>query len=382
MSASAWVRSAVGLVAALCLASNAVADNGPALPFDRIAMQKTMTPVTIDGRSYKLETLIFRADDARPRPLAVISHGNPRDADDRQSLSLNFLAPVAQDMARRGYVAAVFARRGFAGSEGRYVEGNGPCDEPDYVRAGKRAAEDYRAMIVALRARADVDGGTTVAIGQSGGGFATLALGKGGAPGLKGLINFAGGRGSTQDFRNCDEPKLAAAFGAWGAASAPPSLWLYSSADRYFWPDLVDRMHRAYTGAGGRAMRPAIGALKHFEDGHKLIERGNLPIWRPLIDRFLDANGLPNWTAAPPDPVLLDDPGPPYLSDRGKERWRRFLGSGLHKAFVVYQDGRGFGWASGRESQAAAIADAMAFCEGSRRDRECKPYAVNDARVR
>ena len=126
MSASAWVRSAVGLVAALCLASNAVADNGPALPFDRIAMQKTMTPVTIDGRSYKLETLIFRADDARPRPLAVISHGNPRDADDRQSLSLNFLAPAAQDMGRRGYVATVFARRGFAGSEGRYVEGNGP----------------------------------------------------------------------------------------------------------------------------------------------------------------------------------------------------------------------------------------------------------------
>ena len=66
-----------------------------------------------------------------------------------------------------------------------------------------------------------------------------------------------------------------------------PMLWIYSENDTYFGPDLANRMHEAFTAAGGKAefrMLPPFGS-----DGHFLIDAAEaVPIWSPLVSRFLD----------------------------------------------------------------------------------------------
>ena len=72
-----------------------------------------------------------------------------------------------------------------------------------------------------------------------------------------------------------------------GMKSRIPMLWIYSENDTYFGPDLANRMHKAFTAAGGNAefqMLPSFGS-----DGHFLIDAAEaVPIWSPVVSRFLD----------------------------------------------------------------------------------------------
>ncbi len=250
--------------------------------------------VWVGGSRHELETLIVRPDDAEPRPLAVISHGNPRNLRELRTTRLRDFQALAEDFAKRGYVAAVFARRGFAGSTGEYGEGFGSCERPNYFGAIAKTAAEYKAFITAMVQRPDVDPSVIVAVGHSGGGAGVLALAYNRVPNLRAVINFSGGRGSPNDGKNCGENQLVSAMGAFGAAENPPSLWLYSSADRFFWPDLVARMSEAYQASGGRLKMPDIGPLPRGGDGHMLIYSGSSSLWRPEIETFLNENGLPN----------------------------------------------------------------------------------------
>ena len=357
--------------------SQAAADERP-IPLQQLSETSQTIPVTVAGARHTLDAIIIRPNDGIPRPLVVISHGNPRDASDARGLRLRTYHSVAEDFARRGYVAAIFARRGFAGSSGQYHETYGTCEKPDYTSAMKSTALDFRAFIEAMQALPDVDGSTVIAIGQSGGGAGVIALAGDPPSGLKAVINFSGGRGSPGNGINCERNDLVDAFGHFGSSSNPPSLWLYSSADRYFGPSLAEEMKQAYEQAGGRVVKPAIGALRHFSDGHRLVRRGSRPIWRPAIDEFLNANGLQNWSVAPPEHALLAAPAPRNLGKKGRSNWTTYLGSDLHKAFAIVPGEAAFGWVSRMPSREEAIRGALAACRGDRKARNCKIAAEND----
>ena len=163
--------------------------------------------------------------------------------------------------------------------------------------AGRTSAQDYAAVIKALTSHPDIDGSTVVAAGQSGGGFAVLALASQAPAGLIGVVNFSGGRGGNwhTDEYNCDEFGFVDAFAQIGKTARIPSLWLYSTADRFFWPGLVKDGFDAYSKGGAPVRLQWFGPLVYAEDGHRLYRGEGQYLWSPRISDFLKDIGAPNW---------------------------------------------------------------------------------------
>jgi dienelactone hydrolase len=318
-----------------------------------------------------LEALLVRPADGRRYPLALISHGTPRDADTRRQMTPGRYQVQAIEFARRGFAVLIVMRRGYGDSGEDYVENSGPCGRRDYLRTAMTSAEDLRAAVEAMRKRSDVTTQGMIAIGQSAGGFASIALAANPPAGLVAVINFAGGRGSRADNDVCDADALVRAFATFGKTSRIPTLWIYAQNDKYFAPELVRRMHAAFTGAGGQAQFVDFPA--HGEDGHALFSRG-IPLWTPIVDGFLrDQNLGARDIAAMPPPAPV--PPPSHLRDKGRAGFADYLAASPHRAFAVSPRGA-FAFRTGRRSAREAAEAALAACAEYAPDRAL--YAVDD----
>jgi hypothetical protein len=210
-------------------------------------------------------------------------------------------------------------------------------------------------------------------IGQSAGGIGSVALAAEPPPGLRAVVNFAGGRGSRGPNDVCREDRLVDAYASLGKTARVPSLWIYTQNDLFFGPELAQRMFSAYSGQGGIGefrLLPAFG-----EDGHALFaRRGGLAQWRPLLDSFLKQHGLPTWDAPPAEPIVAELPAPTELAAKYRGHWARYLESSDNKAFALSPNGR-FAWRSGHYSVESARAGALEACGQS----SCRIVAENDA---
>ncbi len=255
------MRIALAALVALVTAAPAAAAD----PFHREELRIPMAAAGPRG----LEAVLIRPAGTQRYPLALISHGAPRDHAARKGMTANSSYARAVEFARRGFASLVVMRRGYGNSDGDYAENSGPCGRRDYMIAAKASATDLRAAIDAMNRRADITTQGMIAVGISAGGFASIALSADPPPGLAAVINFAGGRGSRADNDVCDEETLVRAFGIMGKTSRIPMLWVYAANDKFFGPELARRMHAAFTAAGGRAQfieAPAFG-----RDGHGLF---------------------------------------------------------------------------------------------------------------
>jgi len=225
-----------------------------------------------------------------------------------------------------------------------------------------------------MESRADVSTNGMIAVGISAGGFASLALAANAPPGLVAAINFAGGRGSRADDDVCDEEALIQAFAAFGRTSRIPTLWIYAENDKFFGPDRARRMHAAFTGTGGRAQ--LIDAPAFGDDGHTLFSRG-IPLWTPMVDRFLREHNLgTRELAAAPLPTALSPPS--RLGEKARAAFADYLTASPHKAFAISPTGD-FGYRGGQRSAGAAQDVALAVCAKFVAD--CAVYAVEDELV-
>ena len=248
-----------------------------------------------------LEAVFVRPGEEGRYPLVIISHGAPRKPEDRPNMIAASYYPNALEFARRGFAVAVVMRRGYGSSGGEFAEQSGPCDNRDYVRSGRAGAEDIKAAIVALGKRSDIDPARVIAVGQSAGGFSTVALAAAPPPGLVAAISFAGGRGSRADYDVCSDARLVEAFRVFGKTSRLPMLWVYTANDHFFEPKLAEKFHDAFSASGGRVefvRAPAFG-----EDGHRLFSTAGIPQWTPYVERFLADNNLPQRATPAPLPT-------------------------------------------------------------------------------
>lgn len=231
-----------------------------------------------------LATLLIKPAETGRYPLAILTHGAPRDRTLRSVMSPDAYRAPAMEFTRRGWAVAIVMRRGFGATGGDFAESYGQCNDPNYVRAGRSAAADLKFAIAALQKRADIDGTRMIAVGHSAGGFASVALSADPPQGLVGAISFAGGRGSLKDNEVCDEARLVSAFATFGKTSRIPMLWVYSENDQYFSPELAEKLRDAFVAGGGKV--EFIKAAPFGRDGHTLFARG-IPVWTPLVDAFL-----------------------------------------------------------------------------------------------
>ena len=238
--------------------------------------------------SAAIEVTVFKPQGAGPFPIAVLSHGSPRSSGERRADGRQRLVSQAEPFIAMGFAVLVPTRRGYGASGGDWAESYGTCDDPDYYAAGLESARDIRAAVEAVRREPWADANRIVLAGQSAGGFASVAASAAPFDGLVGVINFAGGRGSTANDFVCGEARLVQAMASYGRMARVPELWLYSVNDRFFGPSLASRMFHAFTEAGGRAelvRAPAVGL-----DGHAYFAAA-MEDWAPRVRSFLQRVG-------------------------------------------------------------------------------------------
>jgi dienelactone hydrolase len=303
-----------------------------------IVEQETSLAVRIGGLAYKLEAVLAKPDLPGRLPMALITHGSPRDPADRARFSAKDMAAQARDFALRGYLAVAFLRRGFGKEGGRFVEGY-DCNRPDFFAALDTAGRDIEAAASSLAERPDADASRIVGVGTSVGGASMLAFAARQPKGLAAIINISGGTGSDKPNHNCDERQLVATFGKFGGGVRVPTLWFYAANDQYFGPELVERLHQSFTEAG------AVAELRKFgpvgTDGHFIFGTldGKL-LWLPALDGFLRQHQLPTWEQSGVDPVATK------LSAEAKRVLARYLAAPSNKAMALSPKGVARYWSA------------------------------------
>lgn len=240
-----------------------------------------------------------------PFPLVVMNHGISLDANQRTMFPAIEYRDAARWFARRGYVVISPIRYGASslddkdqGLYGSVFAHVGSCDNPNFRGPGLAIATLNEWVIDYMSKRKMIQPGKVVVVGQSGGGWGSIALGSLNPSSVQAILTFAAGRGGRVDGKpnnNCAPDKLVAATGEFGRTARVPMLWIYAENDTYFGPELTKRMHQAFVEAGGNAdyrMLPSFGT-----DGHFMINSADaVPIWSPLVSQFLEKHSA----TAPP----------------------------------------------------------------------------------
>ena len=345
--------------------------------------QVIMLPVISNGKQLFFETTIFRPPGEGPFPLLIMNHGKDRGNPAKQGRD-RFLA-MSREFIRRGYAVAVPMRAGFAASGGTYTDYG--CN---MTNNGYRQADDVESALKVLVQQPWVDRDRIIVAGQSYGGLATIALGAKNFPGVRGLLNFAGGL--RIDGGSCNwGASLITAFSRYGALTKQPSLWFYGENDSHFdWP-LALRLQQAYQSAGGSSKLVNFGKFKN--DAHGMISsRDGIAIWLPATEHFLKSIGMP----AEPVIQIADVPRPsatnfasieniaavPNLSDKGRAGYRDYLTKSTPRAFALSPSGA-WSWAEEGDDPSGR---ALLSCQ-KHSSTPCKLYSVdhdvvwNDAAV-
>lgn len=291
---------------ALVLASGVSRAQTPALD-STLNEQVVMVQVGSGLFGVKLETTIFKPAGDGPFPLLLMNHG-------KSSGNAHFQARarytvIAREFVQRGYAVIIPMRKGFSQSTGMYVDGG--CN---IAGNGNAQADDLQGALDFAVQQPWVDAQRIIVAGQSHGGLTAMAFGMRHYPGVKGLINFAGGL--RKDGGTCQwEISLVDAFAQYGRKTDVPSLWFYGANDSYFNSELASRMFAAYTAAGGNAKLIAYGPFKSDSHGMSSSKDG-VAIWLPETEVFLQALGLPTTktvafadhpVSAATDQVLIKD---------------------------------------------------------------------------
>jgi dienelactone hydrolase len=195
-------------------------------------------PMTIEGflgkRDIQLSATVYRPVGKGPFPLVVLSHGSSDSEKEREICSMHWAVPQAGQFLKRGFAVIVLVRRGYGEAGGTYAEGFGSPAQPFYYEAGLESARDIIAA-VKYGAGLPYDKGDTIfLVGQSGGGFGSIAAASLKPQGVVGVISFAGGRGG-QPATNPGDPScpevLENAIARYAKTISVPVLWIYAEND-------------------------------------------------------------------------------------------------------------------------------------------------------
>jgi hypothetical protein len=226
--------------------------------------------------------------------LVVINHGSPAAASDRPKMTLDSCNSEPAQWFLSHHFAVVYAlRRGYGATGGEWAENYGPCNNPDYARAGLESARDIGAIVDYASRLPQVRPDGVVVAGVSAGGWATDAYNSVPHPKVIAMISMAGGRGGHrygEPDNNCTPSALATAAGVYGRTATTPMLWVYAQNDTFFRPEIARALYQAFTRSGGKVEFHAVGP--NGDEGHYLwASDGGSDVWGPLAEKYLRARG-------------------------------------------------------------------------------------------
>ena len=250
---------------------------------------------------------VIRPAGKGPFPLVIMNHGVAMDPRERSFFPLVEFRDAAFWFARRGYLVVARAGPGYGaagldiperGLYGSFFSKIGKCTNPNFRDAGLAIAKYDVWTISYLTDQKIILPDRTIIVGQSAGGWGSIALSSRNPPGVKAVVVFAAGRGGRVDGKpnnNCAPDKLVAATAEFGRTARVPMLWIYTRNDSYFGPDLSTRTHEAFVRAGGNAEYHLLDSFGN--EGHILIDA-------PEGVRIWSRSSASSWTGNnDPEPV-------------------------------------------------------------------------------
>jgi dienelactone hydrolase len=225
---------------------------------------------TLRINSQPLIGTLFQPAGDGPHPVIVLSHGSPGRATDRKLMGRYRVIPQIRALVDHGFAVLVPIRRGYGDSTAEYAESFGPCHDPSYEKTGEESARDIRAAIAYARTRSSLDSSKIVLMGQSAGGFASIAAASMGLNGVVAVVNLSGGRGGNGiNGLPCRPDRMAEVIARYSTSLRVPVLWFYVENDKYFGPAASRSWFSAFESVGGKGrliIHPPYG-----DDGHLLF---------------------------------------------------------------------------------------------------------------
>jgi dienelactone hydrolase len=172
--------------------------------------------------------------------------------------------------------------------------GNGPCTGlAQYDKVAVAATRAVRSAHDWLREQPWANKDRVLLVGQSVGGFTSVAACGQNWPGVIGCVNFAGGSGGKPDTHagaSCQPDRLGAVMAQAGKTTQVPSLWLYAENDLYWGAEPPKQWHKAHveasTAAGQKHPAEFFAAPPVDTDGHRLLTVGGR-LWSPPLNAWL-----------------------------------------------------------------------------------------------
>jgi len=329
-------------------------------------------------RPADLVVTLYMPDGPGPFPLAVMNHGSSGNASDHAAAPRYRFTMSAYYFLSRGYAVALPMMRGFAGSGGEQERYGCELD-----KMAMDNGNDIAAVINDLSNDPRIDPQRVVVAGQSFGGWNTLGLGALQPHHVRGLVNFVGGVQSSAcgGFEDGGHALVQAA-GRLGNYTLLPSIWFYGDNDSLFGPDVWGPMREAYAAHGASVELVDVGSF--MEDSHQMLSRPeSIPLWAPKLDAFLARIGMPS-RAVYPQYMPLAWPKPtnfatidnvaalPWVNDKGRENYRKFLTLPLPRAFLVGVGGQAVSTQGGFDP----LGRAEKLCRDAHFT--CVPYALDN----
>jgi len=244
----------------------------------QVKTEQIMFSVLIDGKNYRLEAMCYKPlDNKTQHSLIIMTHGRDGTSPDINEYEALGYRNLNRALAEKGYLVMMLVRRGYGNSQGPDSELlNTPED------SAMAAAKDIKSAVEFMNISPDIIKDNIIAMGQSCGGWAVLALSTMNIKGLKGVVNISGATVFTGTYGNNIlsleyNEKLNKSAEIFGKSSRIPSLWIYAENDKGTSIDWLYKRFNLFQ-KGGNIGQLVIKA-KNNNEGHYIY---NEP------DRFMD----------------------------------------------------------------------------------------------
>ena len=253
------------------------------------------------GREAEMPMKVYIPDGPGPFPVVLYSHGRAGQEADRARLTQPVPLGHVGYWQRKGFAVVAPIRPGYGEKGGhdreasgvRYDLHGGCVSMPDFSMPARSAAAATLKALEWVRQEPWADKDRLVLVGQSMGGFASVATAATNPPGVVAYVNFAGGTGGDPNRspgRGCGADAMERVMASFGKTTTVPSLWLYAENDRYWGAEAPRLWHAAFAAGGSPTTFVQTTPLPEH-DGHLLMLRGGR-LWSVHVDAFVRRLGF------------------------------------------------------------------------------------------
>ena len=241
IESSKMLKRLLRIATNLMLVAPAIANIGLALADERSPTSQIQEEVWALPLALPVMAYLVRPVGTGPFPLVIMNHGVSLDPRERSFFPLVEFRDAAHWFAHRGYMVIAPVGPGYGGGgldlperglHGLFFSSIGNCTNPHFREPGLAAATLDNWIIDYMASQKLIVPGKVIVVGQSAGGWASIALSSLNPAPVRAIITFAAGRGGRVDGKpnnNCAPDKLVEAT---RESAAPPAFRCFGSTSR------------------------------------------------------------------------------------------------------------------------------------------------------